>query len=75
MVYDAHAEILRLAPYCFWDAPIEMAFSIVKRYLRSINYGSRVETPDEKWQHIVNGIQQITPEMCYNCFRHCGYVP
>lgn len=64
------ASLLYLPPYSPDLNPIELAFSKLKRLLRS----AAERTVDALWTAIGRLLQQFTPEECANYIRHCGYT-
>ncbi len=63
------ASILYLPPYSPDLNPIELAFSKLKRLLRS----AAERTVHALWSAIGTLLQQFTPDECANYLRHCGY--
>jgi transposase len=63
------ASLLYLPPYSPDLNPIELAFSKLKRLLRS----AAERTVDALWSAIGRLLQQFTPDECANYLRHCGY--
>ena len=63
------ASILYLPPYSPDLNPIELAFSKLKRLLRS----AAERTVGALWSAIGRLIQQFTPHECANYLRHTGY--
>ena len=63
------ASLLYLPPYSPDLNPIELAFSKLKRLLRS----AAERTVDALWSAIGRLLQQFTPDECANYLRHCNY--
>ena len=63
------ASLLYLPPYSPDLNPIELAFSKLKRLLRS----AAERTVEALWSAIGRLIQQFAPDECANYLRHCGY--
>jgi transposase len=64
------AELLYLPPYSPDLNPIELAFSKLKRALRS----AAARTLDGLWNTIASLLDRFTPAECAAYFRHCGYA-
>jgi len=64
------ASMLYLPPYSPDLNPIELAFSKLKRLLRT----AAERTVDALWSAIGHLLQQFNPEECANYLRHCGYT-
>lgn len=64
------ASLLYLPPYSPDLNPIELAFSKLKRLLRS----AAERTVDALWSAIGRLIHHFTPDECSNYLRHCGYT-
>ena len=64
------ASLLYLPPYSPDLNPIELAFSKLKRLLRS----AAERTVDALWSAIGCLLQRFTPNECANYLRHCGYT-
>jgi transposase len=65
----AGCDLLLLPPYSPDLNPIELAFSKLKRLLRSA--GER--TVDGLWSFLGRALDAFAPAECRNYFRHCGY--
>jgi transposase len=63
------ASLLYLPPYSPDLNPIELAFSKLKRLLRS----AAVRTVDALWNTVGQLISNFTANECANYIRHCGY--
>ena len=63
------ASLLYLPPYSPDLNPIELAFSKLKRLLRS----AAERTVDALWSAIGQLLRQFTANECANYLRHCGY--
>jgi transposase len=67
---EAHgASLLYLPPYSPDLNPIELAFSKLKRLLRS----TKERTVDALWSTIGQLLRHFSPNECANYLRHCGY--
>ena len=64
------ASLLYLPPYSPDLNPIELAFSKLKRLLRS----AAERTVDALWSAIGRLLQRFSPAECANYIRHCGYT-
>lgn len=64
------ASLLYLPPYSPDLNPIELAFSKLKRLLRS----AAERTVDALWSTIGQLIRHFSPDECANYIRHCGYT-
>jgi transposase len=62
-------DLLLLPPYSPDLNPIELAFSKLKRLLRSA--GER--TVEGLWDFLGQSLDAFGPQECRNYFRHCGY--
>ncbi len=69
-VAAAGAEVRYLPPYSPDLNPIELAFSKLKRLLRSA--GERAV--DWLWDLLGRSLDEFTPRECRNYLRHCGYT-
>jgi transposase len=68
---EAHgAQLLYLPPYSPDLNPIELAFSKLKRLLRS----AAARTVDALWDTIGSLLDRFSPTECSAYFRHCGYA-
>lgn len=67
---DAGASLLFLPPYSPDLNPIELAFSKLKRLLRS----AATRTVGALWETIGVLITQCHPSKCANYLKHCGYA-
>ena len=63
------ASLLYLPPYSPDLNPIELAFSKLKRLLRS----AAARTVDALWDTVGELVGKFTAEECANYIRHCGY--
>ena len=63
------ASLLYLPPYSPDLNPIELAFSKLKRLLRS----AAARTVDALWDTVGELVGSFTAEECANYLRHCGY--
>ena len=63
------ASLLYLPPYSPDLNPIELAFSKLKRLLRS----AAARTVDALWDTVGQLVGKFTAEECANYLRHCGY--
>ena len=63
------ASLLYLPPYSPDLNPIELAFSKLKRLLRS----AAARTVETLWNAIGQLVSRFGPNECANYFRHCGY--
>jgi transposase len=63
------ASLRYLPPYSPDLNPIELAFSKLKRLLRS----AAERSVDALWSAIGCLLQQFSPDECANYLRHCGY--
>mgnify|MGYP003341686910 CR=1 FL=1 len=63
------AQVLYLPPYSPDLNPIELAFSKLRRLLRS----QAARTVDALWQACGNVLQEFSPTEIRNYFRHAGY--
>jgi len=63
------ARIMYLPPYSPDLNPIEMAFSKLRRLMRSL----AVRTVDALWQACGTLLQAFSPSEILNYFRHAGY--
>ena len=68
-VEAAGCELLFLPPYSPDLNPIELAFSKLKRLLRS----AAERTVDGVWSAVGRLLDRFRPAECRNYFRHCGY--
>jgi transposase len=68
-VEAAGAFLLYLPSYSPDLSPIELAFSKLKRLLRSAG----MRTADGLWGFLGRALDAFGPEECRNYFRHCGY--
>lgn len=66
----AGASLLYLPPYSPDLNPIELAFSKLKRLLRT----AASRTVDRLWKTIGKLITEFHPTECANYLRHCGYA-
>ena len=64
------AELLYLPPYSPDLNPIELAFSKLKRLLRS----AAARTVGALWDTIGSLLNRFSPTECAAYFRHCGYA-
>jgi transposase len=64
------ARLLYLPPYSPDLNPIELAFSKLKRLLRS----AAVRTVGALWDTIGSLLDRFSPDECTAYFRHCGYA-
>jgi len=64
------ASLLYLPPYSPDLNPIELAFSKLKRLLRS----AAARTVDALWSTVGQLIGNFTADECANYLRHCGYA-
>jgi transposase len=64
------ASLLYLPPYSPDLNPIELAFSKLKRLLRT----AAARTADALWDAIGAALGQFTPTEGANYLRHCGYA-
>jgi len=64
------ASLLSLPPYSPDLNPIELAFSKLKRLLRT----AATRTVPALWDAIAGLLGQFTPAECANYLRHCGYA-
>jgi transposase len=64
------ASLLYLPPYSPDLNPIELAFSKLKRLLRT----AATRTVPALWDAIAGLLGQFTPAECANYLRHCGYA-
>ncbi len=64
------ARLLYLPPYSPDLNPIELAFSKLKRLLRS----AAARTVGALWNTIAALLDRFSPAECAACFRHCGYA-
>ena len=62
--------LLYLPPYSPDLNPIELAFSKLKRLLRS----TATRTVDALWNAIGRLLDQFAPGECARYLRHCGYA-
>jgi transposase len=62
--------LLYLPPYSPDLNPIELAFSKLKRLLRS----AAARTVGALWDAIGNLLDRFSPEECTDYLRHCGYA-
>lgn len=68
-IEDVGAHILYLPPYSPDLNPIELAFSKLRRLLRSV----AARTVDALWQACGTVLQAFSPTEIRNYFRHAGY--
>jgi transposase len=64
------ARLLHLPPYSPNLNPIELAFSKLKRLLRS----AAARTVGARWDTIGSLLDRFTPAECAAYLRHCGYA-
>jgi transposase len=69
VIEAAGCDLLLLPPYSPDLNPIELAFSKLKRLLRSA--GER--TVEGLWDFLGRALDAFAPAECLNYFRHCGY--
>jgi transposase len=68
-VERAGARVVYLPPYSPDYNPIELAFSKLKRLVRS----GAERTVDGLWARLGRALDEFSPRECRNYFRHCGY--
>ena len=64
------AQLLYLPPYSPDLNPIELAFSKLKRLLRS----AATRTVGTLWDTIASLLDRFSPSECAAYFQHCGYA-
>ena len=66
---EAGVEVLFLPPYSPDFNPIELMWSKVKNYLRSVE----ARDPEALLKAIGDALKTVTPKDAANWFSHCGY--
>jgi transposase len=70
LIRAAGAEVVYLPPYSPDLNPIELAFSKIKRGLRSL----AARTVTDLWHGVQPVLDRITPTDAAGFFHHCGYA-
>jgi transposase len=68
-IKEAGCQILYLPPYSPDMNPIELAFSKLKRLLRS----AQKRTVDGLWEFLGQVLDAFAPDECLRYIQHCGY--